>query len=171
MISISKAEHLPSFWHRGPGELANGLLMVGCNACFKLRNPCKFTGMFWNTILKSAFYVLPWTVHWENDLLRFSKTCELWNSKANWRLRFFAAVNHLSGPLRKQNFTSTGSKGHVWDLPLVDFDLFWVFLCFKARCLWSYLWLTAAKNVIVSWLFNFIIRVFLKSAVMVCHLL
>lgn len=25
---------------------------------------------------------------------------------------FFSAVNHLSGPLRKQNFTSTGSKGH-----------------------------------------------------------
>ena len=26
MISISKAEHLPSFWNRGPGELGNGLL-------------------------------------------------------------------------------------------------------------------------------------------------
>ena len=25
MISISKAEHLPSFWNRGPGELGNGL--------------------------------------------------------------------------------------------------------------------------------------------------
>ena len=24
----------------------------------------------------------------------------------------FAAVNHLNGPLRKQNFTLTGSKGH-----------------------------------------------------------
>ena len=24
MISISKAEHLPSFWNRGPGELGNG---------------------------------------------------------------------------------------------------------------------------------------------------
>ena len=48
---------------------------------------------------------------------------------------FFAAVNHLSGPLRKQNFTSAGSKGHVWDLSLVDFDSFWVFLCFKVRCL------------------------------------
>ena len=28
MISISKAEHLPSFWNRGPGELANGLFGV-----------------------------------------------------------------------------------------------------------------------------------------------
>ena len=27
---------------------------------------------------------------------------------------FFAAVNHLNGPLRKQNFTLMGSKGHGW---------------------------------------------------------
>ena len=52
-------------------------------------------------------------------LLRFSQTYEFWNSKANWQLRFFAAVNHLNGPLRKQNFTSRGSKSHsLW---LVDF--------------------------------------------------
>ena len=25
---------------------------------------------------------------------------------------FFAAINHLSQPLRKQNFTLMGSKGH-----------------------------------------------------------
>ena len=55
--------------------------------------------------------------------------------KSQLMTSFFAAVNHLSGPLRKQNFTSTGSKGHVWDLPLVDFGLFWVFLCLKVRCL------------------------------------
>ena len=30
-------------------------------------------------------------------------------------IAFFAAVNHLNGPLRKQNFTLTGSKGHgLW---------------------------------------------------------
>ena len=45
---------------------------------------------------------------------------------------FFAAVNHLSGPLRKQKFTSTRSKGH--DLRLVDFDLFCMLLCFKVGC-------------------------------------
>ena len=28
MISISKAEPLPSFWNRGPGELGNGLLVA-----------------------------------------------------------------------------------------------------------------------------------------------
>ena len=28
MISISKAEHLPSFWNRGSGELGNGLFNI-----------------------------------------------------------------------------------------------------------------------------------------------
>ena len=45
---------------------------------------------------------------------------------------FFAAINHLRGPLRKQKFTSTGSKGHgLWlvigDWWLVNFDLCGVF--------------------------------------------
>ena len=31
MISISKAEHLPSFWNRGPGELGNGLVSWQAN--------------------------------------------------------------------------------------------------------------------------------------------
>ena len=40
----------------------------------------------------------------EINLLRFSSTRELWNSKSHWRLRtLFAAVSHVSGPLRKQN--------------------------------------------------------------------
>ena len=35
MISISKAEHLPSFWNRGPGELGNGLLALDLISSFK----------------------------------------------------------------------------------------------------------------------------------------
>ena len=31
--------------------------------------------------------------------------------KSQLTIAFFAAVNHLKGPLRKQNFTLTGSKG------------------------------------------------------------
>ena len=27
-------------------------------------------------------------------------------------IAFFSAVNHLNGPIRKQNFTLTGSEGH-----------------------------------------------------------
>ena len=45
MISISKAEHLPSFWHRGPEELGTGLFAdvfsevrdaVVSRSCFEL---------------------------------------------------------------------------------------------------------------------------------------
>ena len=43
-------------------------------------------------------------------------------------IAFFAAVSHLIGPLRKQNFTSRVQKVMV-------FDPFCVFLCFKVRCL------------------------------------
>ena len=32
--------------------------------------------------------------------------------KSQLTIAFFAAVNHLNGPLRKQNFTLTDSKGH-----------------------------------------------------------
>ena len=31
--------------------------------------------------------------------------------KSQLTIAFFAAVNHLNGPFRKQNFTLTGSKG------------------------------------------------------------
>ena len=34
------------------------------------------------------------------------------NFKSQLMITFFAAVNHLNGPLRKQNFKLTGSKGH-----------------------------------------------------------
>ena len=32
--------------------------------------------------------------------------------KSELTFAFFAGVNHISGPLRKQKFTSMGSKGH-----------------------------------------------------------
>ena len=40
MISISKAEHLPSFWNRGPGELGNGLLRRGGRGLSVLFEAC-----------------------------------------------------------------------------------------------------------------------------------
>ena len=43
-------------------------------------------------------------------------------------LEFFAVVNYLSGSLRKQKFTSTGSKGHaLW------FD-WWISIYFVCSC-------------------------------------
>ena len=32
--------------------------------------------------------------------------------KSQMTIAFFSAVNHLNGPIRKQNFTLTGSEGH-----------------------------------------------------------
>ena len=37
---------------------------------------------------------------------------KLFMSFSQLTFAFSAAVNHLSGPLRKQNFANTGSKGH-----------------------------------------------------------
>ena len=47
-------------------------------------------------------------------LLRFSHL-RILKYKSQLTIAFFAAANHLNGPLRKQNFTLTGSKGHgLW---------------------------------------------------------
>ena len=39
------------------------------------------------------------------------KNMRILTFKSQLTIAFFAAVNHLNGPLRKQNFTLTGSKG------------------------------------------------------------
>ena len=75
---------------------------------------------------------------WNFSLVQFTAlftNMRIRKFKSQLTIAFFAAVNHLNGPLRKQNFTLKDSKGHgLW---LVDFDPFCVFLCFKVRCLWS----------------------------------
>ena len=40
------------------------------------------------------------------------KNTRILKFKSQLTFAFFAAVNHLSGPRRKQKITSTGSKGH-----------------------------------------------------------
>ena len=49
------------------------------------------------------------------------------------RSLFFAAVNHLSGPRKEQQFTSTGSKDRGYQLWMVDFNPFCLFLFIKVR--------------------------------------
>lgn len=46
---------------------------------------------------------------------------------------FFATSNHHSGPLRKQKFSSTGSKRHVCGLSLVHFDPLCLFVSFFSK--------------------------------------
>ena len=41
----------------------------------------------------------------------FFKNTRILKFKSQPTITFFAAVNHLNGPLRKQNFSLTGSKG------------------------------------------------------------
>ena len=100
-------------------QITNNILKHSWLICLKF--VCHFLAALYYLILKSAV------------LLRFSQTCEFWSSKAAFTIAFFVAVNHLNGPLRKQNHTITGSRGH--DLWFVDFDPFGVFVCFTVRCL------------------------------------
>ena len=45
------------------------------------------------------------------------KNTRILKFKSQLTFAFFAAVDHFSGPLRKHNFTSTGSKGHgLWSV-------------------------------------------------------
>ena len=80
--------------------------------------------------------------------------------KNTWTLRFksqltfasFAAVNHFSGPLRKQTFTSTSSKGHRLWIVIVGF---WFILCvsvFQDSLLLIIIMVDISKN--ASWLFK-----------------
>ena len=82
------------------------------------------------------------------------KNTRILRFKSQLTFEFFAAVNHLSGPLRKQNFSLTGSKGHgLW---LVDFDSFFVFQGLLLAIV--KIWLKAVKNSILKaafWILEF----------------
>ena len=80
---------------------------------------------------------------------------------------FFAAVNHLSRPLRKKiNFTQTGSKGHgLWSV-ITGFQSILYVSVFQGSLRVIVICLTAVKNVLLwKWLLNFRVQVFVKSAV------
>ena len=87
--------------------------------------------------------------------------------KSQLTFAYFAAVSHLNGPLRKQNFTKRIQKVMVWDLWLMDFDPFCVFQgsllvilincgSKKHSCLKGGFWT-------LDW-----VRMFMKSVVMGC---
>ena len=46
------------------------------------------------------------------DLTALFTNMRILKFKSQLTIAFFAAVNHLNGPIRKQYFTLTGSKGH-----------------------------------------------------------
>ena len=93
-------------------QITSNILKHSWLICLKF--VCHFLAELYYLILKSSV------------VLRFSQTCKFWSSKAAFTIAFFAAVNHLNGPLRKQNFTLTGSKGHgLWFV----IGWFWSILC------------------------------------------
>ena len=47
----------------------------------------------------------------QQDITALFTNMQILKFKSKLTIAFFAAVNHLNGPLRKQNFTLTGSKG------------------------------------------------------------
>ena len=99
-------------------------------------------------------------------LLRFSLTCKLLSSKATFTIAFFTAINHnydhkqwtLKHRNTRKGLKFTNHKSQTWPFELVK-----VKFCFLRGPL---KWLTAVKHAIVSWLFNFRICLFLKSALM-----
>ena len=68
-------------------------------------------------------------------ILHFSKTRELWSSKANWQLCFSLLSIILADLLGNRILLKRVQKLMVCDLWLVDFDACCVFLCFMVRCL------------------------------------
>ena len=104
-------------------------------------------------------------------LLRFSKTQSL-KFKSQLTFTFFAAVSHLGGPLRKQNFTYTSSKGHgLWSV-MMDFYPFYVFKFCVSRfvaCDRNNDW-RQRKTQLRRGLLNFRVPVFVKSAVILSKL-
>ena len=56
------------------------------------------------TIVRSLSFSL-------TDITALFTNMRILKFKSQLMITFFAAVNHLNGPLRKQNFTLTGSKG------------------------------------------------------------
>ena len=52
------------------------------------------------------------TINRKDKITALFTNMQILKSKSQLTIGFFAAVNHLDGPVRKQNFTLTGSKGH-----------------------------------------------------------
>ena len=57
--------------------------------------------------------------------------------KSQPTIAFFAAVNHLNGPLRKQNFTLTGSKGQGLRFVIGGFRSVSVCFCVSRSVAWD----------------------------------
>ena len=107
------------------------------------------------TFFKPLTKAQPFTVLFKNtQILKF---------KSQQAIAFFGGVNHLSRPLRKQNFTVTGSKSHSLWFVIGGFHPFFCVSVFQGSLLVILIWLTAAKSAYVKAAFE--LQSFLKRAV------
>ena len=85
--------------------------------------------------------------------------------KSQLTITFFAAVNHLNGPLRKQTFTLTGSKGHGFWFVIGEFrSVLCVCVSRFVTCDRNHDW-RQPKTQLRGRLLNLRVRMFVKSAV------
>ena len=87
--------------------------------------------------------------------------------KSQLTIAFFAAVNHLNGPLRKQNFTLTGSKGQGLWFVIGGFRSILCVFVFQGSLLVIVIMIDGSET--RNWpLLIFRVRMFVKSAVNLC---
>ena len=111
---------------------------------------------------------------YSTDLIYHKVSCSLTALFTNMRIlkfksqltiTFFAVVNHLNGPLRKQNFTLTDSKGHGFWLVIGGFrSVLCVCVSRFVTCGRNHDWRQPKTQLRVR-LLNFRVRMFVKSAV------
>ena len=87
--------------------------------------------------------------------------------KSQLTIAFFASVNHLNGPLRTQNFTLTGSKGHGFWFVIGEFRSVLCVSVFQGSLLVIVVTIDGSEKRNCVWrrLLNFRVRMFVKSAV------
>ena len=135
MITISKAEHLPSFWNRGPGKLGNDLLKVFFFV--QIKRQCGGSGSFillFTIIFREEDMRNSWTHFWHKlygNCYTFNKgindvgvTTEVMNSSqaglGNW-LKFLQQTFILDFGVRYCISVLNSSEGRdrctFWSLP------------------------------------------------------
>ena len=135
MITISKAEHLPSFWNRGPGKLGNDLLKVFFFV--QIKRQCGGSGSFillFTIIFREEDMRNSWTHFWHKlygNCYTFNKgindvgvTTEVMNSSqaglGNW-LKFLQQTFILDFEVRYCISVLNSSEGRdrckFWSLP------------------------------------------------------
>ena len=113
MISTSKAEHLPSFWNRGPRELGNSLLHLwyACSLC------CKVLSVIGRIDLKRVGETTAKGIH---------RTTEGWcRAHSNWVKLFKKKNYHLRSKLSKRQKRKRYPYGNCLSLLLNRLLFFW----------------------------------------------